>query len=156
VKINVRNIFEGGHLQAVAFNPDGSKKWVFATSNIIVSSPAIGKDGTIYFTDPDYGTHPPDIPFTRRPELDYHGAYRVSPDGGVHLVSKDFGQPNGIALSPDGKRLYVDDTERGNIRVFDIAKDGGTADDFEAAVNKLTDDEVTLIEEIVRKAFERL
>jgi gluconolactonase len=111
-----------GSIIAVADRFDGKQ---FNSPNDLVAA----KDGTIYFTDPDYGTHPPDIPFTRRPELDYHGAYRVSPDGGVHLVSKDFGQPNGIALSPDGKRLYVDDTERGNIRVFDIAKDGGTSND---------------------------
>ena len=36
-----------------ALKPDGSKKWVFATSNIVVSSPAIGTDGTIYFGSHD-------------------------------------------------------------------------------------------------------
>ena len=40
------------------------------------------------------------------------------------MLIKDMSQPNGLAFSPDGKRLYVDDSEQKNIRVFDFSRDG--------------------------------
>ena len=40
------------------------------------------------------------------------------------LLADDFGQPNGLCFSRDEKRLFVNDTERGHIRVFDVGADG--------------------------------
>lgn len=62
---------------------------------------AIAADGTIYFTDPDYqqAAAPGGQPVT--------GVYRVAPDGKVRLVDGSRKNPNGIALSPAGKLLYV-------------------------------------------------
>jgi sugar lactone lactonase YvrE len=41
----------------------------------------------------------------------------------VQLLTKELSQPNGLAFSPDGKKLYVDDSEQRNIRVFDFGAD---------------------------------
>jgi gluconolactonase len=61
----------------------------------------------------------------REPELDFRGLYRVGPDErSPTLLAKDFGQPNGLCFSLDG-RLFVNDTERQHIRVFDLAAGGG-------------------------------
>ena len=45
-------------------------------------------------------------------------------DGSVRLLTSDLVQPNGLAFSPDGKRLYIDDTEQREIRVYDVAANG--------------------------------
>jgi gluconolactonase len=44
--------------------------------------------------------------------------------GKVQLLIKDLAQPNGLAFSPDGRKLYVDDSERKDIHVYDVAPDG--------------------------------
>lgn len=84
----------------------------------------VARDGAIYFTDPDYGRREYyGVP--RPPQLDFRGVYRVSADGdGLTLLAKDFAQPNGLCLSGDGRRLFVNDTERGHIRVFDVDPHG--------------------------------
>ena len=38
-------------------------------------------------------------------------------------------QPNGLAFSPDGKRLYIDDGEQKDIRVFDVSRNGSLANE---------------------------
>ena len=43
------------------------------------------------------------------------------------FLADDFGQPNGLCLSTDESRLFVNDTERGHIRVFDVKADGTLA-----------------------------
>jgi gluconolactonase len=61
--------------------------------------------GAIYFTDPPYGLEKNmDDPAK---ELPYQGVYRIGTDGGVTLLTKELERPNGIALSPDEKTLYV-------------------------------------------------
>ncbi|HEY3267426.1 MAG TPA: SMP-30/gluconolactonase/LRE family protein [Armatimonadota bacterium] len=84
----------------------------------------VRSDGNVYFTDPTYGMRPPNVPTAREPQLGFRGLYRVAPDGKITLVDRDFRQPNGVALSPDEKRLYANDTEGGFIRVYDLAPDG--------------------------------
>jgi gluconolactonase len=76
-------------------------------------------DGTIYFTDPPYG-----LPPGQARELDFQGVFRVDPAGTLHLESMDMNRPNGLALSPDEKTLYVDDTEAGLVRKFPVQLDG--------------------------------
>jgi gluconolactonase len=78
----------------------------------------IGPDGAIYFTDPTL-----DLPKGEKQETPFQGVYRLGDDGDVKLLIRDMSQPNGIAFSPDGKRLYVDDSEQKNIRVFDFSPD---------------------------------
>ncbi|MBA3479728.1 MAG: SMP-30/gluconolactonase/LRE family protein [Lautropia sp.] len=90
---------------------------------------AVDRRGAIYFSDPTYGRSE----FYGRPrptELDFRGVYRVMPDLGggtphsLSLLADDFGQPNGLCFSADAKRLFVNDTERAHIRVFDLNADG--------------------------------
>ncbi|HEX3251513.1 MAG TPA: SMP-30/gluconolactonase/LRE family protein, partial [Pyrinomonadaceae bacterium] len=61
-------------------------------------------DGTLFFTDPPFGL--PKFFNDRRKELPFSGVYSIY-KGKLQLVSKDFTGPNGIALSPDEKYLYV-------------------------------------------------
>lgn len=63
------------------------------------------KNGDLYFTDPPYGLEKGiNDPLK---ELSFQGVYRYSPSGELHLLTKELSRPNGIALSPDEKTLYV-------------------------------------------------
>lgn len=69
----------------------------------------IDENGRIYFTDPRYvGNEPVEQPVM--------GVYRIDSDGSVHLVIADSGKPNGIAVSPDQKTLYVGSNDSGSLR----------------------------------------
>jgi len=71
---------------------------------------AIDEKGRIYFTDPRYlGTEPR--------ELEYRAVYRLDTDGKVIEVTHDAEKPNGIAISPDQKTLYVADHNNGADRI---------------------------------------
>ena len=61
-----------------------------------------------------------DLPKVEKQELDFQGVIRLGADGSVRLLTKDLPTPNGMSFSPDGKRLYVDDTRRQEIRVYDV------------------------------------
>jgi gluconolactonase len=82
----------------------------------------IGPDGAIYFTDPTL-----DLVKGETQEIPYQGVYRLDDSGKVTLLTKDLTQPNGLAFSPDGKRLYIDDSAEKNIRVYDVQSDGSLA-----------------------------
>jgi gluconolactonase len=69
----------------------------------------IDEQGRIYFTDPRYVGHEP----VEQPVM---GVYRIDTDGSVHLVVADSGKPNGIAVSPDQKTLYVGSNDSGSFR----------------------------------------
>lgn len=63
--------------------------------------------GSVYFSDPRYvGPEPM--------ELDHMSVYRYDPDGSLHRVTRDIEKPNGVILSPDGKTLYVAETNNGS------------------------------------------
>lgn len=79
----------------------------------------VGPDGAIYFTDPTL-----DLPKGQKQEIPFQGVYRLDSKGNVQLLTKDLSQPNGLAFTPDGKRFFVDDSEKRNIRVYDFRKDG--------------------------------
>lgn len=85
-------------------------------------------DGNIYFTDPSYGRGNEHFGVKREMQLGFRGVYRVDPNGGkVTLLANDFGQPNGLCFSSDESKLFVNDTERAHIRVFDVKPDGTVA-----------------------------
>jgi gluconolactonase len=79
----------------------------------------VGPDGALYFTDPNM-----DLVAGEKQEIPFQGVYRLDAKGNVQLLTKDLTQPNGLAFSPDGKHFYVDDSEKRNIRVYDLAADG--------------------------------
>ncbi len=87
----------------------------------------VKSDGSIYFSDPTYGRNE----YFGRPrptELDFRGVYRVEPETlRLSLLADDFGQPNGLCFSADEQRLFVNDTDRQHIRVFDVKADGTIA-----------------------------
>jgi gluconolactonase len=104
-----------GHYKVLADHFEGKK---LNTPNDIV----IGPDGAIYFTNPTL-----DLTKDQIQEIPYQGVYRLDAQGGMQLLIKDMAQPNGLAFSPDGKRLYVDDSERKDIRVYDVLPGGKVA-----------------------------
>jgi gluconolactonase len=66
----------------------------------------IAANGDVYFTDPPYGL-PSRSEKDPASEMDFCGVFRVTPSGETTLLTKEFSRPNGIALSPDGKSLFV-------------------------------------------------
>ncbi len=87
----------------------------------------ISAAGDIYFTDPPYGLPKQDDPSR---ELDFCGVYRIAGrDGSLSLVTDKMVRPNGIALSPDDKILYVaqSDSKEPIWMAFDVAADGSTS-----------------------------
>lgn len=78
-------------------------------------------NGSLYFTDPPYGLAQPSDQ-----ELDFQGVYRLRPDGKVDLLTKELSRPNGIAFSPDEKKLYVavSDPDRAHYMAYDVERDG--------------------------------
>jgi len=87
-------------------------------------------DGSIYFSDPDFGRWNDVVGAKRSRDLDFNGVYRAPAEGGELqlLVDEDeFVMPNGLCFSPDETLLYVDDSHRGHIKVFDVAGDGSLA-----------------------------
>jgi len=83
----------------------------------------IKSTGEIYFTDPPFG-----LPkaFDDTGKAPIQGVYRVSRDGNVTLLIKDLKAPNGIAFSPDQKKLYISNADPMNAvwMVFDVKADG--------------------------------
>ncbi len=78
----------------------------------------VRRDGHIYFTDPAFGNQQD----TR--ELDFYGVFHVTPKGEVEAIAKWKTRPNGIALSPNGRTLYVSDSDARIVRAFDLDKNG--------------------------------
>lgn len=78
----------------------------------------VKSDDSIYFTDPPYGIQ------KEQEELGFYGIYRWKPDKNLTLLNKEMVRPNGIAFSPDEKKLYVSDSEKLHIRIFDVMPDG--------------------------------
>jgi len=85
----------------------------------------VRSDGSIYFSDPWYGRMP-GYGVERDRQLGWQGVFRLTPDGKLHLVvpRHDFAMPNGLCFSPDEKLLYINDTENGLIRVYEVAANG--------------------------------
>ncbi len=108
--------------------PDGSRtaiashdggKEINSPNDVVVKS-----DGSAYFSDPTYGRMPV-FGREREQDLDFQGVYRVPPGGGdIELLGDDFEQPNGLCFSPDESLLYINDSPRAHIRLFDVNADG--------------------------------
>ena len=109
-----------GSITVLATHYDG--KELNSPNDVIVKS-----DGSIYFSDPSFGRMEYyGVP--REPELDVRGVYRLDPaSGALRLLVDDFDQPNGLTFALDERQLFINDTMRGHIRVFDVDADGGLA-----------------------------
>ncbi|WP_430241082.1 SMP-30/gluconolactonase/LRE family protein [Neorhizobium sp. DAR64861/K0K2] len=116
----------------------------------------VRSDGSVWFTDPTYGIKSDYEGFRAEPEQATRNVYRLDPETGeIDAVVTDFGQPNGLAFSPDEKILYVADSSSSHdpsaprhIRAFDVVDgrqlknsrvfcdiDNGLADGFRVDVD---------------------
>ncbi|MEK6709488.1 MAG: SMP-30/gluconolactonase/LRE family protein [Nitrospinota bacterium] len=94
-------------------------KQLNSPNDIVVKS-----DGGIYFTDPPYG-RAEFYGVKRDQELDFQGVYRVGPDPqSPELLVDDFDRPNGLCFSLDERYLFINDTARKHIRIFEVAANG--------------------------------
>ena len=89
-----------------------------APSDIVVS-----KSGHVYFTDPAFGEQ------SDHRELDFYGVYHLPPKGPMKLVARPAGRPHGIALSPNGRILYVSNADEHNIRAYDVDRNGDASNE---------------------------
>ena len=108
----IARLEKDGSFTALADRFEGKR---FNSPNDLV----IAKSGTIYFTDPPYGLKKGGA----AAELDFHGIYAIESAGSVKLIDKSVRFPNGIALSPDEKTLYVAVSDPQDTRViaYDLA-----------------------------------
>jgi len=84
----------------------------------------VRSDGGIYFTDPVAGRLEK-VGIPREPELSISGVYRYDPSAeSLQCIVRDFEFPNGLCFSPDEGLLFVNDSRRQHVRVFDVAVDG--------------------------------
>jgi gluconolactonase len=103
----------GGEFATLASHYQGKK---LNSPNDVVAF----KDGSILFTDPIYGLQagnggPADQ------ELAFQGVYRIKPGNNeLVLITDSFERPNGLAFSPDNKKLYIADTVRQHLRSFNV------------------------------------
>jgi gluconolactonase len=84
---------------------------------------AIRKDGTVFFTDPAFGSARETM------ALSFHGVYRLNAKGEAVALARWDRRPTGIALSPDGKTLYVAISDDRTIHAFDLDRQGNASGD---------------------------
>ncbi|MFN7996564.1 MAG: SMP-30/gluconolactonase/LRE family protein [Bryobacteraceae bacterium] len=100
-----------GHTEVLADKWQGKR--LNAPNDIVVS-----RTGHVYFTDPAFGNQSD----TR--ELDFYGVYHITPKGQLSVIAKPVGRPNGITLSPNGRVLYVTNSDERNVRAYDVDHNG--------------------------------
>jgi gluconolactonase len=83
----------------------------------------VRRDGNVYFTDPAFGNQED----TR--ELDFNGIFRVTARGQIEAIAKWKTRPNGLALSSNGRMLYVSDSDGQAIHAFDLDRAGAASNE---------------------------
>jgi gluconolactonase len=108
-----------GSIVTLASHYQGQK--INTPNDIVVQS-----DGATYWTDPPMAMYIPGMAGDDvQRYLDFIGVFHLSPDGATLTpVADDFINPNGLAFSPDESLLYINDTSRRHIRVFEVQADG--------------------------------
>ena len=114
-----------GTVEVLADRFDGKR---FNSPNDLV----VRSDGSIWFTDPTYGIDSNYEGIQAESEIGASNVYRIDPTTrAVTIVADDFIKPNGIAFSPDERRLYVADTGASHVpdgprhvRVFEVEENG--------------------------------
>jgi gluconolactonase len=93
----------------------------------------VRSDGTVYFTDPNYTGQPGSQPKERV----YRLTGAATPAAALTVVDDTLARPNGIALSPDERTLYVADEPAARVYQYPVAGDGtvGARADFAATAN---------------------
>ena len=83
----------------------------------------LARDGSIWFTDPPYGLK--DIDKSAAKEMPFNGVYRLMPNGDVQVIDGSLTFPNGIALSPDQRTLYVSVSDPDKAEIYAYSLDAG-------------------------------
>ena len=115
--------------RVVRQEPDG-RLTVLAShyAGVELNSPndiVVKRDGAIYFTDPNFGRRPTRHGVPRAQDNRFQGCSGWTlRRGSLRRLADDFDQPNGLCFSLDETRLFVNDSPRGHIRVFDVQADG--------------------------------
>ncbi len=107
---------KNGTINVLAAEWEGKK--LNAPAHVVVSH-----NDHVYFTDPAFGAQ------SDHRDLDFYGVYHLPPKGPMKLVAKPAGRPNGIALSPNGKILYVTNSDEHNLRAYDVDRNGDTSNE---------------------------
>jgi len=107
---------KNGKAEVIAARFEGKR--LNAPNDVVVR-----RDGNIYFTDPAFGNQED----TR--EMDFNGVFRVTTRGQIEAIAKWKTRPNGLALSPNGRTLYVSDSDGQSIHAFDLDRAGGASND---------------------------
>lgn len=111
-------------------NTQGGARQVLASHHgqMELNSPndvVVRSDGLCYFTDPIYGRRGTLVPAPRPLPSDLRPVYCYHPKTqDLRPVADHFESPNGLCFSPDEQLLYVNDTTRHHIKVFDVKEDG--------------------------------
>lgn len=105
-----------GRLSVLASHYEGRE--LNSPNDVVVS-----RGGAVYFTDPNSGRGAR-FGVARPQELPFQGVFRLEPGGKLTLLADDFSKPNGLCFSPNEERLFVDDTDWGHIRAFDVQANG--------------------------------
>jgi len=93
---------------------DGKK---FSSPNDV----ALMKSGVVFLSDPPYGFVKGDTAAEK--EQPFNGVYRVAKDGSVTVIEKELHRPNGVALSPDERTLYVTQSDPGKAIILAFSLD---------------------------------
>ncbi|MFH5884368.1 SMP-30/gluconolactonase/LRE family protein [Halalkalibaculum sp. DA3122] len=118
---NIVMVQHAGKLSRLTYNGNTMETVVDSYNGMRLNSPndlAVHSNGTIFFTDPPFGVS------EEEKELDFNGVYMLKPDGTLTVFYKEFSHPNGVVLSPDEQKLYVNNSSSGEIVVFDINNSG--------------------------------
>jgi gluconolactonase len=102
-----------GKIEVLAEKFEGKR---FNAPNDIV----VRRDGHVFFTDPLF------TPLDQR-DLDFYGVFHITPKGKMEAIARMKTRPNGIALSPDGKTLYVAMTDDRKILAYDLDRNGSAS-----------------------------
>ena len=105
-----------GRVEVLAERWEGKR--LNAPNDIVVR-----KDGQVYFTDPAFGSQQD----TR--EIDFCGVFHISHRGELDVIAKFKTRPNGISLSPNGRILYVTNSDERNVRAYDLDKSGAASNE---------------------------
>jgi len=103
----VTRTLKNGKTEVLAARFEGKR--LNAPNDIVVR-----RDGHVYFTDPAFGAQ------EDARELDFYGVFHITPKGDLELVAKWKTRPNGVTLSPNGRTLYVSDSDQRLIRAYDL------------------------------------
>ncbi len=110
-----------GSITVIADRFEGKR---FNSPNDVV----VKSDDSIWFTDPPYGIESDYEGNQGEPEIGGNYVYRVDGvTGAITIASDDFDRPNGLAFTPDEKRLVISDTgseATRHFRIFDVNADG--------------------------------